>query len=64
MLRLNMRKIKGTPYKLVLTGWNLVGIFDKNRFFDRSGMTAKHKRIADEFHANTLQERLTNPRGG
>ena len=63
MLDLNMRKIKGTPYKLVLQGWNIIGIFDKGKFFDRSGMTVTHKQEADKWHASTLQERVLHPQG-
>jgi hypothetical protein len=63
MLGLNMRKIKGTPYKLVLSGWNIVGIFDRSKFFSKSGMSIEHRRAADIWHASTFSERIANPRG-
>ena len=63
MLGLNMRKIKGTPYKVVLTGWDIIGIFDRDKFFSKKGMMPQHQRATETWHASTLQERLANPRG-
>ena len=58
-----MRKIKGTPYKVVLSGWEVIGIFDKGQFFSLKGMSMEHKRVANQWHADSFQERLLHPQG-
>ena len=63
MLGLNMRKIKCTPLKVVLSGWDIIGIFDKHKFYDRNGMTEKHMHAANVWHASTFKERLDHPQG-
>lgn len=60
MLGLCMRKIKGTPYKVVLSDWNIIGIFDGDKFFSKKGMTDKHLKALDVWHAGTLPERINN----
>ena len=63
MLDLGMRKIKGTPYNVVLSGWEIIGIFDRKKFFSLKGMSAAHHKAANEWHASTFAERLARPQG-
>ena len=58
MLGLCMRKIKGTPYKVVLSNWNIIGIFDGDKFFSKKGMKEKHLKAVAVWHAGTLTERI------
>ena len=58
MLNLNIRRVKGTQYKLVLSGWSIVGIFDNEVFYSKQGMTDIHKSVCEQWHAGTFKERM------
>ena len=42
-MNLNTKHIKGTPYRVVISNKMIVGVFDKEKFYDNNGMSAKHK---------------------
>lgn len=62
MINLHVRRVRGTPYKLVMSEWNVVGIFEnkdhKEVFIDKNHFTAAHKKAAELVHARTFTERL------
>jgi hypothetical protein len=60
LLGLEMRKIKGTPYKLVLSNHNLIGIFQGKSYIERKNMSETQMRLADKFHADTFVQRLNS----
>ena len=59
MIKIDTRRIKGTPYKVVLYNWQIIGIFDREVYTEKKNMTPELCRIADTFHAATLKERVT-----
>ena len=58
-----MRKIKGTSYKLVLSGWTVIGIFEGKQFYSAKNMNKAQKDASEKWHASTFKERLENPVG-
>jgi hypothetical protein len=56
---INMRRIKNTPYKVVLDDrYQVVGVFEYGKFVDRHNMSDKLKHALAKFHADTLTDRL------
>lgn len=55
---LTMRKIPNSPYKIVLSNWQVVGIFNRNRFISAFNLTPEMKKVVNLFHAATLKERV------
>ena len=50
-LDIDVKKIKGSPYKVVLSKSKVIGIFDCNKFIEKSKMTEKHQKMASMFAA-------------
>ena len=40
---LHIKRIRCTPYKLVFSKDNIIGVFDHNRYISKSNMNDKHK---------------------
>lgn len=63
-MKLDIRNVRNTPYKLVLNDWNVVGIFErkdhKEVFVDKKHFNEAHKNIAAIVHAKTLPERIAS----
>ena len=61
-MNIDLRKVRGTPYKLVLSDWCVIGIIEridnKDTYIERSRFSKSHKKIADLVHARTLIERV------
>ena len=55
---LKVRKLKGVPYKLLLLGWEPIGLFDKGQYFDKTNFTEEHHLASAKFHAETMKERV------
>ena len=60
MLNLSMRKVKGTSYKIVLSGWDIIGIFEREKFYSKKGMTSVQKEVATKFHADIFKEKFSS----
>jgi hypothetical protein len=61
-MKLDMRKIKNTPYKVVFSDHRLIGMFNGEKFHATPSLTSEMQRAADIFHAATLPERLKEVR--
>jgi predicted RNA-binding protein len=48
-LDIDVKKIKGSPYKVVLSKSKVIGIFDCNKFIEKKKMTGKHLKVASIF---------------
>lgn len=61
-MEIDVRRVPNTPYKVVLSNWNIVGIFErrdhKEIYIDSAHFSVAHKKAADILHARTLPERL------
>lgn len=58
-MEIHIRRIKGTPYKVVLgAGHEIIGAFDHGNYVSRENMNDKLKHTIGQFHADTLPERL------
>jgi len=55
---IHIRRVKNTPYKIVLNSTNVVGMFENNQFISRSNMDDKLKQVAAQWHADSLIDRL------
>jgi hypothetical protein len=49
---LHIRRIRCTPYKLVLSRERLIGVFDHNKYVSRANMNDKHKCVVEEVMGN------------
>ena len=47
-MNLEIRRIKNTPYKVVLSGKNLIGIFDHGQYIKKDLINDKLKRFVNE----------------
>lgn len=64
-MNINLRKVRNSPYKLVLYGPRIVGMFErrdhKEVFIDPKHFVKDHIRVVETYlHACTLVERLEN----
>ena len=64
-MKLDVKRVPNTPYKLVISDRNIVGIFErrdhKEIYIEKKAFSAAHNKIADMFvHAATLVERISN----
>jgi hypothetical protein len=57
-LKLEVRKIKGTPYKIVLSDWKVLGLFDRDIFIEYKNLQPQQLRAANLHHAETFKERF------
>jgi hypothetical protein len=53
-----VRKLKGKPYKLVLLEWDCIGLFDHGKYVDKKSFNNDQHLAAAKFHAETMKERL------
>lgn len=60
MLDLDLRKVRGTPYKIVLSRGQLVGMFDCGKYIARDHLSPEHIKAAELHHAATFKERFEN----
>ena len=63
-MEIKVKRIANSPYKVVLSNWNVVGIFERRNhkeiYIDSAHFSIAHKKAIDILHAKTLPERLNN----
>lgn len=59
-MNLDIRRIRNTPYKLVIgKNHDILGVFDHNKFIRKDSIESPEVRnLCDLYHARTLAERL------
>ncbi|MDP2942812.1 MAG: hypothetical protein Q8O36_04825 [Candidatus Omnitrophota bacterium] len=45
---LYIRRVRNTPYKLVLSREQIIGMFDHNKYISKANMKDKHKYVMGE----------------
>lgn len=62
VLDLHVRNIKATPYKLVMNGWDVLGVLErranKEAYIEKRNFSAAVRKIADKIHAQSFVERI------
>ena len=59
-MNLDIKRIKNTPYKLVIgKNYDILGVFDHNRFVRKEHIQNEEiKHLLDQFHADSFIDRL------
>ena len=57
---IQVRKLKGVPYKLLLLGWDCIGLYDNGKYVKKDSFSKEHHLASAKFHAETMKERLEN----
>jgi hypothetical protein len=55
---IHIKRVRDTPYKLVINGHEVVGIFEHDIFIARDNMNDKQKHIVAQHHADGFAERF------
>ncbi len=62
-MNLHVGNIKGTPFSIVYTNNEMVGILEGDKYTARENMNDKQKHMASQFHASSLVDRLEESGG-
>lgn len=46
---LYIKRIRATPYKLVFSKDNIIGVFDHNKYISKSNLNNKHKDVLVQY---------------
>lgn len=55
---IHIRRIRNTPYKLVFSRNEVIGVFDHNRYVSKTNMNDAHKSVVARHHAGSFVDRI------
>ena len=59
-MEIHIRRIKGTPYKVVVgTSHEIIGAFDHGYYISRENMNDKLKHVIGQFHVEALSQEIS-----
>jgi len=55
---LHIKRIRNTPYKLVFSREEVIGMFDHNKYVSKDNMNETHKGVVEQHHADNFVDRI------